>query len=337
MGDHDTPASGEGVLGGLDRLGKGTDLVDLQEKGVARLELDGLLDADWVGDSQVITDNLSIVLLGEVRPGLPVILGEWVLDGDNWVLGGQIGVHLGELLVGDPLALVRLWVLEVQVVLLLVDLVELGRGDIHGDVHASLVAGSLDGIGDELKSLLSGLNIWSDTTLVTDVAGGLSVTLLGEGLEGLVDLSSPAHGLSESWGGGWDDHELLESETSTSVGTAVQDVHEWDWENVWLLGASEVRDVGVEWDVLLSGTGLSDGKGDTEDGVGTKLGLVWGSIELDEEVINGLLVLDVNALLDESWADNLVDVLDSLEDTLSSPLGLVSVTELASLVLSYAL
>ena len=29
VGDHDTPASGEGVLGGVDGLGDGTDLVDL--------------------------------------------------------------------------------------------------------------------------------------------------------------------------------------------------------------------------------------------------------------------------------------------------------------------
>lgn len=118
---------------------------------------------------------------------------------------------------------------------------------------------------------------------------------------------------------------------------SVQDVHEWDWENVWLLGASEVGDMGVKWDVLLSGTGLSNGEGDTEDGVGTKLSLVCGSIELDEEVINGLLVLDIDVLLDESWTDDLVDVLNSLKDTLSTPLGLVSVTELASLVLSYVL
>lgn len=59
MGHHDTPVVGIGVLGGLDGLGESTDLVDLKEKGVARLELNGLLDAERVGDSQVIT----IVLL----------------------------------------------------------------------------------------------------------------------------------------------------------------------------------------------------------------------------------------------------------------------------------
>ena len=33
VGDHDAPAGTEGVLGSLDSLGDGTDLVDLQEKG----------------------------------------------------------------------------------------------------------------------------------------------------------------------------------------------------------------------------------------------------------------------------------------------------------------
>ncbi len=53
--NHDTPASGEGVLCGLDRLSEGTDLVDLEQKGVAGLELNRLLDAKWVGHRQVVT------------------------------------------------------------------------------------------------------------------------------------------------------------------------------------------------------------------------------------------------------------------------------------------
>jgi hypothetical protein len=57
VGDHDTPAVGVGVLGGLDRLGEGTDLVDLEEEGIARLELNGLLDTKGVGDGQVVTNK----------------------------------------------------------------------------------------------------------------------------------------------------------------------------------------------------------------------------------------------------------------------------------------
>jgi len=58
--DHDTPSCAVGILGGLNGLGDGTDLVDLEEKGVASLGLDGLLDELWVGDSQVITVQVSI-------------------------------------------------------------------------------------------------------------------------------------------------------------------------------------------------------------------------------------------------------------------------------------
>lgn len=197
VGDHDTPVVGVGVLGGLDRLGQGTDLVDLQQKGVARLELDGLLDAEGVGDSQVITDNLEVGGLVEVRPGLPVVLSEGVLDGDDGVLGSKGLVEVGKLLVGEPLGGVGFGVLEVEVVLLLLDLVELAGGNVHGDLDLASVASLLDGLGDEVKGLLGGLNIGSDTTLVTDVTSGLTVLLLGERLELLVDLSTLAESLGE--------------------------------------------------------------------------------------------------------------------------------------------
>ena len=128
------------------------------------------------------------------------------------------------------------------------------------------------------------------------------------------------------------DHELLESHTATSVGATVEDVHEGNGQNVGLLGASQVGDVSVERDTLLGGSGLSNGHGDTEDGVGTELGLVGGTVKLDHEVVNSALVLDVKVLLDEGRAENVVDVGDGLEDTLAAPLGLVAITELAGLV-----
>ena len=129
-----------------------------------------------------------------------------------------------------------------------------------------------------------------------------------------------------------DDHELLEGKTATSVGATVEDVHEGNGEDVGLLGAGKVGDVSVEGDTLLGSGGLSDGHGDTEDGVGTELGLVGGTIKLVHEVVDGALVLDVEVLLDDGRAENIVDVGDGLEDTLAAPLGLVTITELAGLV-----
>lgn len=111
------------------------------------------------------------------------------------------------------------------------------------------------------------------------------------------------------------DHELLECETATGVGATVEHVHEWDGEDVWLLGASEIADVDVEWDVLLSSGSLGHGHGDTENGVGAELSLVGSAIELVEEGVDGGLVLDVEVGLDDSWGNLLVHVGDSLGDT----------------------
>lgn len=54
VGNHDTPASSESILGGLDGLGDGSDLVDLEKEGVAGLGLNGLLDEGRVGDGQIV-------------------------------------------------------------------------------------------------------------------------------------------------------------------------------------------------------------------------------------------------------------------------------------------
>lgn len=91
----------------------------------------------------------------------------------------------------------------------------------------------------------------------------------------------------------------------------------------------------IEGHSFLSSTGLGDGQANTKDGVGTKLGLVGSSIEVNQELVDLGLVLDIDILLDDRRSDDLVDILDGLEDALAAPLGLVAVAELASLVLTY--
>jgi len=112
-----------------------------------------------------------------------------------------------------------------------------------------------------------------------------------------------------------DNHELLEGQTSTGVGATVQDVLEGNGQDVGLLGSGEVGDVGVKGNTLLSGSSLGNSQGDTEDGVGTELALVGGSIELVQELINLGLVLDIDVLLDDGGGNDLVDVLDGVENT----------------------
>jgi hypothetical protein len=85
---------------------------------------------------------------------------------------------------------------------------------------------------------------------------------------------------------------------------------------------------------LLSGGGLRNGQGNTKNGVGSQLALVGGTIELVQESVDSGLVLDVDVRRDQSGSNDVVDVANGLEDTLSTPLGLVTVAELDSLVLT---
>jgi hypothetical protein len=85
---------------------------------------------------------------------------------------------------------------------------------------------------------------------------------------------------------------------------------------------------------LLSGTGLGNSQTDTEDGVGTELGLVGSTIKLVKECIDLGLVLDIDTLLDQSRGDDGVHILDGLGNTLTTPLLLVTIPKLARFVLS---
>lgn len=131
---------------------------------------------------------------------------------------------------------------------------------------------------------------------------------------------------------------------------SVKDVHEWDRENIWLLGTSKVGNMGVEWNTLralalskaiggckylLSSGSLCNSERDTENGISTELSLVWGSVKTVQELVNLWLILNINVLLDESWTDDIIHVGNSLGDSLSIPLALITISELDSLVLTW--
>lgn len=67
----------------------------------------------------------------------------------------------------------------------------------------------------------------------------------------MVGLGSHLHGLGEGRSTSWEQHELLERKSVTSVFTTVDDVEGWGWEDVRGLDASEVSEVLVERNTLL--------------------------------------------------------------------------------------
>jgi len=109
---HDTPTVGLSELNSLDRLGDGTNLVDLEEKSVTSLLLDSGLDSEGVGNGKIVTDNLDLSRGVKSGPRLPVVLVKGVLNGDDVVLLDVSLVDFGELSTGEGLGLVRVGVLS---------------------------------------------------------------------------------------------------------------------------------------------------------------------------------------------------------------------------------
>lgn len=81
---------------------------------------------------------------------------------------------------------------------------------------------------------------------------------------------------------------------------------------------------------LLRRSSLGDSQAHAQDGIGSQIGLVLRPVELDEKFIDLGLFLDVEVLLDELRTNGVVDILDGFQNTLSTPLRLVAVAELAS-------
>src|SRR6185369_5901282 len=91
--DDGFPAGLVGHGDGFDGFGGGADLVEFNEDGVGGLFLNALLQEFGVGNEDVVAHELLGLaeLFGLRDPALPVVFGETVFDGDNRVLGGQIG------------------------------------------------------------------------------------------------------------------------------------------------------------------------------------------------------------------------------------------------------
>lgn len=130
----------------------------------------------------------------------------------------------------------------------------------------------------------------------------------------MVSLRSNLYCLSEGGRASGEEHELLESELISGMGSTIDDVESRSRENEGGLDTSEISEVLVEGDTLLSGTGLSDSNGNAEDGVGTKLALVGGTVELDEEIVDFTLRGDGQARFDQLRANYIVNIGDGFAD-----------------------
>jgi hypothetical protein len=107
----------------------------------------------------------------------------------------------------------------------------------------------------------------------------------------------------------------LEREFVTSVRTTIDNVESRGRKDVRGFDGSKLCKVLVKGDTLLGGGSFCNCDTDTEDRVGTKFSLIWGSVEFDEEVIDILLGSYFETRIDECWANGVIDVRYCLRNT----------------------
>mgnify|MGYP006883761259 CR=1 FL=1 len=83
VGNHGGEAVLGGQLDGVEGLGDGADLVELDQQGVGGAELDALSQTCRVGDQQVVADELQTIaeLGGDGSPVFPAFFLERILNG----------------------------------------------------------------------------------------------------------------------------------------------------------------------------------------------------------------------------------------------------------------
>ncbi len=81
----------------------------------------------------------------------------------------------------------------------------------------------------------------------------------------------------------------------------------------------------VQGNALVDGSGFSSSQGHRQDGVGTKLGLVFGAVGIDHDFIQRTLIGGIFA--HQQTFDGVVDVAHGLQHTFAKVAGFVAVAQ----------
>ena len=326
-----------GHLNGVEGLGEGTDLVDLDEDGVGGTHLDAFLQELHVGDEEVVAHELAAIAdaLGEFHPVVPVVLVQSVFDGVDRVFRDELLQIVDLLGCGEFLAvrILRGTVLESAVVIeplaILLD-GELGSGAVHSDLHVltGLIASLLDGFHNGIESVFDAVEVRGVAAFVTD--GGAQAAGLQQLGKVVEHLCTHTDGFLLAAGADRTDHKFLEGDGGCAVGATVHDVHHRHGECEGVAAA----DIAVEGNVEVVGSCVCAGEGDAEDGVGAEVLFGRGAVEFDHRLVDEALVEDVHSF--HHGGDLLVHVGHGFQRAFAEVTALVAVAKFKGFVFSGA-
>ena len=137
----------------------------------------------------------------------------------------------------------------------------------------------------------------------------------------MVDFGIHAQGFGKVYGPNRHDHEFLDIDVVIGMSTAIEDVHH---RNRQFLSVDTAQILVQGQTGIFSGC-FGAGKADAQDGIGTKFAFIFGSIKAQERLVN--LDLTGRFKANEGIADDVVDVIHSLQDAFTEVTVLIPVTQ----------
>lgn len=140
-------------------------------------------------------------------------------------------------------------------------------------------------------------------------------------LQGMVDFSAHAEAFTEAGSAYGHDHAFLDVHVVVCVGAAIHDVHH-RYRQVMGIDAAQVL---VEGKAGGSGCCMGSCQGYAQNGVGPKAALVFGAVQVDEDMVQASLVAGIPAK--HGIGDFAVHIVHSFQDSLAVVAALVAVPE----------
>ena len=316
MADHAGVAGAACQVDGLKGFGERTDLVHLDQDRVGRGAVDALLQTLGVGDEQVVTHQLHLAAeaFGQQLPAIPVVFGQAVFDRNDREFLHQLlelAHHLGA---GVAAAIEGITaVLE-----------EFGAGHVQG--QGDLFAGLVARFADRFHQDFAGFHIAQIRREAAFIAHGGAHALVAEQfLECVEHLGAHPQCFAEARSAVGDQHEFLEVQAVGGMGATVDHVHQRHRQQV----GHRAAEIAVEGNAQPVGSSAGGGHAHRQDRVGSQVGFVVASIQLQHRGVHSRLIQCGKAT--EGWCDPLFDVIHGLAHALAH-VAVAAITQLVGFV-----
>merc|ERR1712168_863232 len=172
---------------GSNGLRNGSNLINLQQKSIARFLLNSSLNTFWVSYSQIVSNNLNIGLSCELSPSCPIILVKGIFNGYNWSIFDKSLVHFTERIGCNPILWFGVLVFEVQVIFSILE--KLRSSYVHSNFDFASVSGFFNSIFTKLDSFCIILEVRCEATFISNSSSVQPVLCLDQQFKMMVNFA----------------------------------------------------------------------------------------------------------------------------------------------------